>query len=280
MGSRIPFDPHGRREWARASLASAALGLKHSKDFAQVETYCFFVGYARSGHSVVGSLLNAHPEIVVANELDALQFVQRGFRRSQLFSMILARDENFGSMGRQWTGYDYSVPGQFQGRYNRLRVIGDKKGGRSSRLLGDDPGLLDRLRKLVRVPIRVIHVTRNPFDNIARMTAAGSHALPVCIGRYTDLCNFVKSIREQLSDDELVDIRYEDFVASPTSNLDALCKFVGVSADHAYLEDCTSIVSPTVRQSRDVVEWSSDDLRRVHELIEKYEFLQSYAESS
>ena len=38
-----------------------------------------FIGYPRSGHSLIGSLLDVHPNAIVAHELDALKFVGAGF---------------------------------------------------------------------------------------------------------------------------------------------------------------------------------------------------------
>ena len=172
----------------RLFLRSAASGIRHRVDFGHVERYCFFVGYARSGHSLIGSLLNAHREMVVSNELNSLRFVQHGFRRNQVFALVLARDAMFGNMGRLWTGYDYSVPNQFQGRFTRLKVIGDKQGGGSTRRLREDLGLIERLRRVVGVPIRVLHVTRNPFDNISRMTVNSRFDLQNTIQRYSGLC--------------------------------------------------------------------------------------------
>ena len=34
----------------------------------QVEKFVFFIGYPRSGHSIVGSLMDAHPHMIIANE--------------------------------------------------------------------------------------------------------------------------------------------------------------------------------------------------------------------
>ena len=33
-----------------------------------VEKFVFFVGYARSGHSMIGSVIDAHPDMVIAHE--------------------------------------------------------------------------------------------------------------------------------------------------------------------------------------------------------------------
>ena len=46
--------------------------------FETIQLYCMFVGYPRSGHSLVGTLLDAHPDIVIAHELDALRHIRAG----------------------------------------------------------------------------------------------------------------------------------------------------------------------------------------------------------
>ncbi len=48
-------------------------------------------------------------------------------------------------MGWTWAGYTYEVPGQFQGRYRRLRVLGDKRGNSTAMELSRWPELLDRV---------------------------------------------------------------------------------------------------------------------------------------
>ena len=44
-----------------------------------VETYCMFIGYLRSGHRLIASLLDAHPNAIATHELDALKFVGARF---------------------------------------------------------------------------------------------------------------------------------------------------------------------------------------------------------
>ena len=38
----------------------------------------FFVGFARSGHSIVGSLLDSHPDVIIAHEYKILKDVWKG----------------------------------------------------------------------------------------------------------------------------------------------------------------------------------------------------------
>ena len=48
-----------------------------------------------------------------------------------------------------------------------LQVIGDKKGAGTARNLANDLTTLNKLQETVGIPVKFIHVIRNPFDNIA-----------------------------------------------------------------------------------------------------------------
>jgi Sulfotransferase family len=275
-----PFKPRTNLRSGKLYVRSFLEGVRHRGNFADVERYCFFLGYGRSGHTLLGELLNAHREVVVSNELDTLKYVTQRFTRAQVFGLILERDRAFGAAGRVWTGYDYMVPNQFQGRCERLRVIGDKKGGTTSLRLERNPDLLETLRRMVRVPIRTLHVTRNPFDNIGRLHLRRQTTLEWAIKHYEAWCRGVKIARTSLSSDEILDIRYEDFVSWPEGSLVDMCKFLGVEPYPDYLADCTSIVHAPTQRARDLVEWPIRDRDRVLRLIDEYEVLHGYEFSS
>jgi hypothetical protein len=277
--------PRTKADWARQYAKSALEGWRRRGQFADVERYCFFIGYPRSGHSLVGSLLNAHPEILIAHELDALGYVEHHFGRAQLYALLLERDEVFASMGRKWMGYDYVVPNQFQGRWSKLRVIGDKRGHVSTSRLARHPETLDRLRHLVGVPIRVVHVTRNPYDNVATMARRSAEGrvrqtapdLAEATGHYSQLCTEVEDIRRRLGPEELCDIVYEDFVARPVESLEALCRFLGVEAEPSYIGDSAGVVWPQVRRARDTVDWTEAERKAVAQVIAGHRVLAGYS---
>ena len=150
----------------------------NTSDFDNIETYCMFIGYPRSGHSIVGSLLDAHDRIIIAHELNALKFIEAGCEYRELYWLLLFNSQQFAQFGRTWGDYQYEVPGQWQGRFSDLRVIGDKKGGTSSMLIGRRPGMLLQLEKTVPHPVRFIHVVRNPYDNIATLARKDTGGFP------------------------------------------------------------------------------------------------------
>ena len=275
-------DPRGPTEWVERYV-SGLLRSRHNPSFADLEYYCFFIGYARSGHTLVGAMLNAHPDVVIAHELDAVNYVRHHFSRAQLFALLLERDQRFGSMGNSWAGYEYDVPGQYQGRYERLRVLGDKRGNSAAMEIAEWPELLDRVRHVVKVPIRVIHVTRNPYDNIA--TAARRHkfapsentVVSQATRWYERSCEAVYKARGLLDPSELIDIPYESFIADPRASLAELCAFVGVEASADYLEACAGMVWPSTKRTRDGVEWTEDDLQGVERVIDRFPLLGSYS---
>ena len=273
----LPSGWSARTRQAGSAGRTAIGALRRRRSLKDLERFCFFLGYARSGTTLLGALLNAHPEIVIANELDVLEYIEQGKSRHQLFSLLMDRDRYFASIDYQWTGYDYKVPGQFQGRFTRLRVIGDKRAGRSTHRLGEHPELLEALRRTVGVPIRVIHVVRNPYDNIATMAWRGQRLLAPAVARYQGLSTTVDDVRSRLGSGELLDIRYESFTEDPEHHLRDLCRFLGVTPSPDYLRACAALVKPTHSRSRDRLPWSADERREVEALIQRRPVLAGYS---
>jgi hypothetical protein len=78
-----------------------------SDPFPDVQAFCLFVGYSRSGHSLVGALLDAHPEITVAHEANVLELViEENLSRRVLFETLLenARRQAEHPRGRHGSG--------------------------------------------------------------------------------------------------------------------------------------------------------------------------------
>jgi hypothetical protein len=81
-------DPKSPADWAQRYALGTRTGLKNRSHLAEVERFALFVGYPRSGHSLIGSLLNAHPDMVIAHELGVFDFLDRHFGRTALFGLL------------------------------------------------------------------------------------------------------------------------------------------------------------------------------------------------
>ena len=106
-----------------------------SKLYDGVDTFLMFIGYPRSSHSLVGSLLDAHPQIIISNEYhiiekwhiyrdDALK--NSGMQKYLLFYNLHSMSTwqaTFGSRAKDPAFIDdlinsYNVPGAWQGSFN------------------------------------------------------------------------------------------------------------------------------------------------------------------
>ena len=115
-----------------------------------IEKFVMFIGYPKSGHSIVGSLMDAHPHMVIANEFlllrnwkyfsdrqkesgEANPFYQH---KSYLFNILYRRSywdtiDGFRSEKNTKKNYTLSMDSSlWQGKFDKyISVIGDKSGG-------------------------------------------------------------------------------------------------------------------------------------------------------
>jgi hypothetical protein len=249
--------------------------------FKDVKTFCMFIGQVKSGGSLLGSLLDAHPNVVLADEIDALRYVSAGFKRDQIFHLLRRGAKREALRGRitarRLTPYSLAVPGQWQGRYKTIKVIGDRKAGPSTRQFGREPQLLGQLQSVMTsVELRIIQVVRNPYDPISAMMVRGGRHFENAIDHYFDYCHTLDNLRNRLPDACLTAVRYENFVQQPRQTLADLCQFVGIEAHDAYLEACSNIVKPMPDQYRQKVDWTPHWIGAVRDRINQFDFLAGY----
>lgn len=244
--------------------------------FREVRNFLLFIGYPRSGHTLIGSLLNAHPNALIGHELNVLHYVKRRFTRAQIYWMLHRQDQAFDAIGRQWTTYNYQVPNQWQGRCDGIHVIGDKHGNGATSLLGVRPDVLARLRKAVSVPVKMLHIVRHPLDSIATMSCKYQIPVPDAAKIYFSLCEINRRLLDDPANDVLT-VHLEDFVRQPRQELLKTLGFLNLKAEVGYLNDCASIVLPEARQSRSTIDWAADALQMISDQAPKFRFLDPYA---
>lgn len=261
-------------------LASLIGGTWHRHRFDDVETYCMFVGYGRSGHSLVGALLDAHPDVLLAHELDAARYFRFGFTKGQVYWLISRNEHQFAHRGATvLVDYKYAVPNQWQGRQRSLRVIGDKKGGRSSRDLRLHPELIERVRQAVGVKLRLIHVVRNPYDTISTMfRRKGPGAqLDERIRHFLSLADTVRSLKARLLPGEMLDVRHEHLIEDPGETLRLIGNFLDLQMSDDYIGDCASILFSSPHRSREGAPWTPELVAQTQGEIKHFDFLAGYS---
>lgn len=261
----------------RAFFKSSIINTVFKWDYHEIERYVMFVGYPRSGHTLVGSLLNAHPEIVISHELDALYYLRAGFDRERIFSLILEKDKVFSGQGAAWQGYNYEV-NQWQGKYKTLKVIGDKKGGKSSRHLQARPDIIDQLREVVQVPIRLIHIVRHPLDNIATHKKRWKvrQTLQEAIDDYFNRVEANSKLRKEIGSSEWCELSLEHVINNSKESMKKLTDFLNVNATDDFFVNTADKIFNSPHKSRNKINWPKDMINEVAERSQKYEFLNHY----
>jgi hypothetical protein len=246
--------------------------------FRNIETFTMFVGYPRSGHSLIGSLLDAHPNILIAHELHALKLIQSGFDRNQLFQLLMENSRAIAAKGRRHSGYSYEVPNQWQGRFTTLKVIGDKRGASSAGEFRTRPGLLVTLKQTLNMDLKLIHVIRNPYDVLTTMSRRKPHkSFEFLVDAFFRLCESVSELKKQHPPASIYDLRLETFIEDPRLQLERLCSFVGVESYPDYLEDCARVVFDSPKKSRFDLRWTQENKALVKARMSRFDFLDGYS---
>ncbi|XP_065193529.1 uncharacterized protein LOC135824746 [Sycon ciliatum] len=274
-----------------------------------VKTLLLFVGYPRSCHSLVGSILDAHPHMVVAHEYNLLGKWQKWSKSQQTRRLVFNKLYQTSYHQRQTVRtvkhiqdrYSYGIPHQWQGRYkDSITVIGDKRGGLTSRLLtADGPGqvmgssyddLITHVQKSLNVRVKFIHVVRNPMDNIATMglrktKLRNSDNQVEMLDNSTIIHNTARRYFARLvagvemvkaMDYPMLDIHCEDLIRSPSEQMKRMCAFLGVDCPQDYMQDSASIIHSKPSVTRNLVNWADSTKELMIREMKKHSFLEKY----
>jgi hypothetical protein len=289
--SEIPDEDLTVRLRAKLSLARQYLRSDqqvrlHPDFFQDVHTYCLFLGHARSGGSLAGALLDAHPDAIIADEVEVFQYLCAGFSREQIFHILMTRSHQQAEKGHTKPGqdrkdYSYAVPGQWQGRNDSIQVVGNRKAGMTTQRIGRDPALLDQLQDVLDgIQLKLVVVLRNPFDTISTMNIRSGRELTNGLQQYFSNCETIQDIQTRIPAERQYVVRHEVLLADPQASLVQLCRFLNLKEDEAYLRACTEILFKKPATSRQKVNWKEEDVNFVKQKIDKYAFLHGYSYES
>lgn len=270
---RESLDAYDRLHRLIECYGDGGLGLR--VEASRPEGCLFFLGYSRSGHSLVGSLLDAHPRIAIAHEQHALKHLAAGASFARIVRALQYNAQIFQRLGRHYTGYDYQVPGQFQGNLWESTFIGDKKGNGTARLLRQRPWIVERLGRALPVPFHFVHVVRNPYDNIATKALRTGRSLEEAARLYLANAELVEALKKRFPT-QVVDVHLEDLIARPMPALRELLRHFALHADPSYLEACAAVLFREPSRTRERVQWPRGLILKVERHLARYPFLAPY----
>jgi hypothetical protein len=263
-------------------IYTTILGFISSYRFRKVNTLVLFIGYPRSGSSTLGSLLDAHKNIIIAHEFNALKYIQKGFKPRQLFYLLAKNSKQFTSTGRISSGYSGIINGEFNGKAKPILIIGDKKAGATSKMIAENNKLLQRLKDFYPT-IKLIHIVRNPFDMIATQAYSGNEKQLSVSPEYLDkTIEFYASkflVIEKLISEGMFDsitIKHEQLLSNPENILKMLLDFLNVDDYNGYIDSCKNHLYSSPHKSRNKIKWTTEQIEKVQLLISNYSFLEGY----
>ena len=248
----------------------SALLLEPIVDESKVKHYLFFLGNQRTGHTLIGSLLDAHECITISHELNALKYFTLRFGKKQVFNLIAENSRNEALMGRGESGYSYQVPNAHQGNSSKLLVIGDKDARRDTKMLLKFPSILDGFRRK-GLSIKVIVILRHPFDNIATICRR-QHQEEIdrdSIELFFKMADAVHKVIPAFAKEEILLMKQEDFIENPQFRLKDICAFLDVEASNSYLSNATSIVWESKSLSRSKMPWTDEQIELVQDSMRR-----------
>lgn len=242
----------------------------------QLQKFLLIIGNARSGSTILGAALDAHPEIVVANETKDSASFWRDLDGAAIFDGIMANAEHQAATGRLSSGYEYQM-GLAPSSKHRITVIGDKIWNPSTLLLHGDYELIPSLETKLGVPIVVIHAVRNLFDTVTTMHRRSGAPISDRLRWFSAHCEAVAAIKERLPSSRFLDLYHEDLLLQPEQELTKCCRFLGVPVDAQHIERVRKTLFKEPHATRNHAHWSESEVGAARAVMERFQWLQRYS---
>lgn len=156
--------------------------------------------------------------------------------------------------------------------------------------------VFQNLQDVVGVPLREIHVVRNPYDMIATVAlyqASGnpknkkvkssvdnpfrnSYYITLAADIVLNKALAVEGIKRDYKL-HLLEIHLEDLIRDTRSIIIQLCKFIGVQCTEEYVRSCQDKVYRHAFRSRELVVWPRLVLKKVERAIKEITFFNRYS---
>ena len=251
-------------------------------EFNHLKSFVIFVGNNRSGTSVVGAFLNAHPNVSCCFEYNFLKkWTSYDWERNQYFSKMIHHAALYQHI---------YVPHNMS--HDRLKVIGDKKSGETSKIMrewSERNSLeyeLNSLYGFLDLPIKFIQLCRNPFDVVARKIIArtkrrkeSTKIFKNCVNTYFQNHELAQDIENLSSSNGAFGFHrayQEELILKPEKTLKALCDFLEVETCPDHIENCTSILFSEPRRTSRRRKWTGEEESLIYEKMSQHEDLKHY----
>lgn len=243
-----------------------------------MKKFLLYAGYPRSGHTIVAAILNANPNVHCSNQLNLLNDFEKYESANNLFNSI----ENYSIKPNTWKSTT-----QIQHVKKRdIRVVGDKTAHRTTEIIENNPVRLGEFKAFVNLPIKWIHVVRNPWDTISTWSKLNHEnkikngkksslkkEVDMIIEKYTLLNETIKKLKR--SEDMLV-VNHEKLITKMHNTLEEMCSYLEISFDPIWRDNVRNAVWNKPRITRKQIKWEPYQIMEVDNIVKVYPWLKGY----
>jgi hypothetical protein len=263
-----------------------------------VRTFVLFVGFGRSGHSILGQVVNAHPNGLVADEAPVFDEFHQPPSQREMLDYLIAKDRAFAlrwyhkdlpmqtktELPLRWyprkKGRNYYFEGLQQGEVKLPSVIGNSKAGYTARRIAERPALVSEYEHALGVPVKFVSVVRNPFDMIASgMRRRKADFDTICSG-FEQAASHLNAALDAIGERPVFHISHEEFLAEPQASIDRLFGFLELPVSPRFKNTVAGRLFKAPQKTRYRVAEISEHRGRIDSLIGSYDFFSGYSYDS
>ena len=243
--------------------------------FSELRGFVLIIGNSRSGSTALGSVIDHHPNAMIAQESPASSNFWRNIDGETILRQVYDNALHNERAGRPWQGYQYSTP-SFSIENRRIEVAGDKIWNPATLLLHGDIGLIGRLEQTLGVPVQILESIRHPLDCIAAMHKRSSASLEDRVRWYFMHLEATAAIRDRMTFRNYQCVYHEHLIESPEIELTRLFRFLDLTEAQEHANKARDILFKTPERKRATVDWPDSVLRDIHERMLRLESMQPY----
>jgi hypothetical protein len=238
-----------------------------------------FVGEGRSGHTIVSGILGSHPHIRMSEEQKYISKWCRGSTRDEILRALF----NSGP-GKTRAGMGFSNLRTFT---EPLHSVGDKCGWDAVNEVhkrGQSPDILTRFSEFMDLPVKVIHTTRHPLDNITAWLSSPKYQRMFndkdllhrrMIRRY---CRFYEAAEQVMVGQDVFHLKNEELIANPNDTIQRLSDWLGLPPNRPWRRASAKFVASKPHRRRDEYPWIEEYREQVltWRVLERFPSLECY----
>jgi hypothetical protein len=155
-------------------------------------------------------------------------------------------------------------------------VLGNSKAAYTSRVIANNPEVINTFESSLGVPVKFVNVIRNPFDMIASGLQRRNISFESLWPKFEAMTNTVSNVIKILNNHEVLQLRQENFLNDPDREIARLLKFAALSYDSMFITTIKNHLYTAPDKSRYRSLEVKRNRKKIEALISRNDFFEGY----